>query len=263
MENEIIDYSIYGMHDEYITINCNHTPIGEMAIDVKDYWDMYHKYQDGISSFDTNIMSNFNENDKIVDIEDIVFEKNKRGKKYFRKALKSIFEGYIDVKYKNIILTAHTYGANNFPLDKLVEIFEEFGFKRMQEFKGEKVIMIKKKENNFTNAQTRILEFAASLKGIGFSDRDYHNLEAYFEEENKINEEPWMGCNDIMMFIDKNDDRLYLRHNNHIARADAITDWIFHEAKKEGIKQSDLGLIFKWIERNEEKISMEIDKIGK
>lgn len=112
--------------------------VGELCYNVSNIDGIYSEYDDTIEDFDSSIMHKFDYNLPIVNIEDIWVYQAYRGKGLFRKILE-ITMNVLSKKYRQFILRA--YSDNGFPEQKLVRIYEEFGFIPYQETEQDGTIM--------------------------------------------------------------------------------------------------------------------------
>lgn len=109
-----------------------------MCYNVSNIDGVYSEYNDTIEDFDDSIMRKFDYNLPIVNIEDIWVYQAYRGNGLFRKILE-ITMNVLNKKYRQFILRACS--DNGFPEQKLVSIYEEFGFIPYQETEQDGTIM--------------------------------------------------------------------------------------------------------------------------
>ena len=112
--------------------------VGELCYNVSNINGIYSEYDDTIEDFDSSIMHKFDYNLPIVNIEDIWVYQVYRGNGLFRKILEITINVLSD-KYRQFILRACS--DNGFPEQKLVSIYEEFGFIPYQETEQDGTIM--------------------------------------------------------------------------------------------------------------------------
>lgn len=112
--------------------------VGELCYNVSNINGIYSEYDDTIEDFDSSIMHKFDYNLPIVNIEDIWVYQVYRGNGLFRKILE-ITMNVLSKKYRQFILRACS--DNGFPEQKLVHIYEEFGFIPYQETEQDGTIM--------------------------------------------------------------------------------------------------------------------------
>ena len=112
--------------------------VGELCYNVSNIDDVYSEYNDTIEDFDDSIMRKFDYNLPIVNIEDIWVYQAYRGNGLFRKILE-ITMNALSKKYRQFILRACS--DNGFPEQKLVSIYEGFGFIPYQETEQDGTIM--------------------------------------------------------------------------------------------------------------------------
>lgn len=116
--------------------------VGEVCYNVSNIDGIYSEYDDTIEDFDHSIMRKFDYNFPIVNIEDIWVYREYRGNGLFRKMIE-IAMTVLGNKYRQFILRACS--DNGFPEQKLVSIYEEFGFIPYQETEQDGTIMYLKK----------------------------------------------------------------------------------------------------------------------
>lgn len=112
--------------------------IGELLYNVSDINDIYSEYDNTIEDFDDSIIYKFDYNLPIVNIEDIWVYQEYRGKGLFRKMLE-IAMNVLSSKHRQFILRACS--DNGFPEQKLVSIYQDFGFIPYQETEQDGTVM--------------------------------------------------------------------------------------------------------------------------
>ena len=138
--NEFINTNItYDIYDDIITVKSNrNVEIGGMIFNAAYYDDILNEYRESVDDFDESILRKFDYNNPIVNIEDVWINKEFRGQNLFRK----IFKTGLDIltkKYDQFILRACS--DNGFPENKLVDIYNDFGFVSYQETESDGTIM--------------------------------------------------------------------------------------------------------------------------
>lgn len=126
------------LNGDYVIFKLNETEIGEMVVNIGYFDDIQNEYSDSIEDFDASIMRKFDYNKPIVNIEDIWVYKNFRGQNLFREMLAKGID-LLTRKYSQFILRASS--DNDFPEDKLVEIYKDAGFIPYQETEEDGTIM--------------------------------------------------------------------------------------------------------------------------
>lgn len=138
--NEFVDtkitYEIY--NNSIIFKSTKGIEIGEMVFNVASYEDILNEYNDSVDDFDATILRKFNYNNPIVNIEDVWVHKEFRGQNLFRSII-NIGLNTLNKKYDQFILRACS--DSGFPEDKLVSIYNDFGFITYQETESEGTIM--------------------------------------------------------------------------------------------------------------------------
>lgn len=131
----------YQIDDDSVMFYLGDVQIGGLIITVGYYDEICNEYHDSVNSFDGSIMRHFDLQKKIVNIEDIWVNRKFQGKGLFRDVLQMSME-ILEEKYSQFILRACS--DNDFPEDKLVEIYESVGFRPYQETAEDGTIMWKK-----------------------------------------------------------------------------------------------------------------------
>lgn len=134
--NSNISYEIDG--DTIAFKNNRGEEIGGLIFNDAYYDDILSEYLESVDDFDESILRKFNYNNPIVNIEDVWVNKEFQGQNLFRK----IFKTGLDIltkKYDQFILRACS--DNGFPENKLVDIYNEFGFISYQETESDGTIM--------------------------------------------------------------------------------------------------------------------------
>ena len=126
------------LNGDNVIFKLNGEDIGELVIAIGYFEDIQNEYSDSIEDFDDSIMRKFDYNKPIVNIEDIWAYKNFRGQNLFREMLSKGLE-LLSRKYSQFILRASS--DNDFPEDKLVEIYKDAGFIPYQETEEDGTIM--------------------------------------------------------------------------------------------------------------------------
>jgi hypothetical protein len=138
--NEFIDtkitYEIY--NNSIIFKSIKGIEIGEMVFNVSSHEDILNEYSDSVDDFDPTILRKFNYNNPIVNIEDVWVHKEFRGQNLFRSII-NIGLNALNKKYDQFILRACS--DSGFPEDKLVSIYNDFGFITYQETEYDGTIM--------------------------------------------------------------------------------------------------------------------------
>ena len=126
-----------------IFINNKGEEVGGMCFNCTNFDGIYSEYTDSVKDFDSDIMYKFNVNDTpIVNIEDVWVNRKFQGQGLFRKEL-SIGLNLLTKRYNQFILRACS--DNGFPEDKLVEIYQDYGFIPYQETDEDGTIMYLRK----------------------------------------------------------------------------------------------------------------------
>lgn len=99
---------------------------------------IYSEYNDSVEDFDSHIMNKFNPTTPIVNIEDVWVNRKFQGQGLFREEL-TIGLNLLAQRYNQFILRACS--DNGFPEDKLVEIYQDYGFVPYQETDEDGTIM--------------------------------------------------------------------------------------------------------------------------
>lgn len=127
------------MATPYLFFNSNGENIGGVIFNASNPDNIYSEYQDSVEDFDPSILRRFNFNLPIVNIEDMWINRTYRGNNYFRQIFNIAME-ILQRKYSQFILRACS--DNNFPEEKLVALYREFGFREAQETDSDGTIMI-------------------------------------------------------------------------------------------------------------------------
>lgn len=114
--------------------------VGEFQYNISYFEDILSEYSDTIDDFQDNIFNTFNPNKLIVNIEDVWITKKYQGYGLFREILKQSFDNLS--QYNQFILRA--WSDSGFPETKLEEIYNDFGFRTVQDTENDGIIMVKK-----------------------------------------------------------------------------------------------------------------------
>ena len=141
LNSDDLHYKIDG--ENIIFINNKGEEVGGMCFNRTNFDGIYSEYTDSVEDFDSDIMYKFNVNDTpIVNIEDVWVNRKFQGEGLFRKEL-SIGLNLLSKRYNQFILRACS--DNGFPEDKLVEIYQDYGFIPYQETDEDGTIMYLRK----------------------------------------------------------------------------------------------------------------------